>query len=90
MPPKFSNLCIAGHNYDNGIFFSNLNKLKVNDKIIIYNNSDYKYTYTIYKIYEVNENDLSPIYDYEADKNELTLITCNNLSKNRIIVKASI
>lgn len=90
MPPKFSNLCIAGHNYDNGIFFSNLNKLKVNDKIIIYNNSDYKYTYTIYKIYEVNENDLSPIYDYEADKNELTLITCNNLNKNRIIVKASI
>ena len=90
MPPKFSNLCIAGHNYDNGIFFSNLNKLKVNDKIIIYNNSDYKYTYTIYKIYEVNENDLSPIYDYEANKNELTLITCNNLNKNRIIVKASI
>ena len=90
MPPKFSNLCIAGHNYDNGIFFSNLNKLKVNDKIIIYNNSDYKYTYTIYKIYEVNENDLSPIYDYEANKHELTLITCNNLNNNRIIVKASI
>ena len=28
MPPKYGNLCIAGHNYDNGTFFSNLNKLK--------------------------------------------------------------
>ena len=90
MPPKYSNLCIAGHNYDNGMFFSNLSKLKINDKIVIYDNSDYKYTYTIYKIYEVNENDLSPIYDYEDHKNELTLITCNNLNKNRIIVKASV
>ena len=90
MPPKYSNLCIAGHNYDNGMFFSDLNKLKINDKIVIYDNSDYKYTYTIYKIYEVNENDLSPIYDYEDNKNELTLITCNNLNNNRIIVKASI
>lgn len=90
MPPKYSNLCIAGHNYDNGTFFSNLNKLKINDKIIIYDNSDYKYTYTIYKIYEVNENDLSPIHDFNSNKNELTLITCNNLNKNRIIVKASI
>lgn len=90
MPPKYSNLCIAGHNYDNGMFFSDLSKLKINDKIVIYDNSDYKYTYTIYKIYEVNENDLSPIYDYEDNKNELTLITCNNLNNNRIIVKASI
>ena len=90
MPPKYSNLCIAGHNYDNGIFFSDLSKLKINDKILIYDNSDYKYTYTIYKIYEVNENDLSPIYDYEDNKNELTLITCNNLNNNRIIVKASV
>ena len=90
MPPKYGNLCIAGHNYDNGTFFSNLNKLKINDKIVIYDNSDYKYTYTIYKIYEVNEYDLSPIYDFENNRNELTLITCNNLNKNRIIVKAAI
>ena len=90
MPPKYSNLCIAGHNYDNGMFFSDLSKLKINDKIVIYDNSDYKYTYTIYKIYEVNENDLCPIYDYEDNKNELTLITCNNLNNNRIIVKASV
>ena len=28
MPPNDSNLCIAGHNYDNGKFFSNLSNLK--------------------------------------------------------------
>ena len=90
MPPKYGNLCIAGHNYDNGVFFSNLNKLKQNDKVIIYDNSNYQYTYSIYKIYEVNENDLSPINDFEKNANELTLITCNNINKNRIILKARI
>ena len=38
--------------------------------------------------YEVNENDLSPIYNYDRNSKELTLVSCNNLNKNRIIIKA--
>lgn len=33
----FGNFCIAGHNYDNGEFFSNLNLLNIGDVIDIYN-----------------------------------------------------
>lgn len=89
-PGKKGNLCIAGHNYDNNKFFSKINTLNIGDDIIIYNNNQKRFTYTISKIYEVKENDLSPIYNYNKDIKQLTLFTCNNLNKNRIIVKASI
>lgn len=47
-----------------------------------------KYIYFVYNIYEVKESDLSPIFDYEQNERTLTLVTCNNLNLNRIIVKA--
>ena len=85
---EVGNFCIAGHNYDNNEFFSNLNRLKKDDQIIIYDNSEHQYSYKIYNIFEVKENDLSPIYDFDINKHTLTLVTCNNLNKNRLIVKA--
>ena len=36
----------------------------------------------------MNPKNLSPIYSYDKDLIGLTLITCNNFNKNRIIVKA--
>ncbi len=82
------NICIAGHNYDNDKFFSNLYLLKINDTIFIYDNNKIKYSYTVFNIYEVKENDFSPLYDYDKNNKELTLLTCNNVNKRRIIVKA--
>ena len=82
-----SNICIAGHNYDNGKFFSNIVLLNVDDIIYISSNN-IKYTYSIISKYEVNPNDLTPIFEYISDKKYLTLVTCNNLNGNRIIVKA--
>lgn len=55
------NLCIAGHNYNNGMFFSNLFYLKENDKLYIYDNNSKVYIYSIYNIYEINPLDLSCI-----------------------------
>ena len=55
------NLCIAGHNYDNGMFFSNLFYLKTNDRICFYDNNSKVYIYSIYDIYEINPLDLSCI-----------------------------
>lgn len=83
------NLCIAGHNYDNDKFFSKLNELKKGDKINIYNENGKVYIYIVYDKYEVKSNDLSPIYDYDKNSKQLTLLTCNNFNKNRIIVKAN-
>lgn len=82
------NICIAGHNYDNNKFFSNLNKLNINDIVYIFDNYNKKYSYAIYKIYEVKEDDLSPVLNYDKSKKELTLITCNNFNRNRLVVKA--
>ena len=84
------NLCIAGHNYDNDKFFSNIGELNTNDEIILYDNLNNQFVYTVIKNYEVKYNDLSPIYNNYSNSYELTLVTCNNFNKNRIIIKAKI
>ena len=67
------------------MFFSNIDKLGINDKIVVYINN-IEYEYIVYKKYEVFEDDLSPLQDNGFS--EITLITCNNLNKKRIIIKA--
>lgn len=84
-----TNICIAGHNYNNDMFFSKINQLKTNDEIFIYDNTGTKYTYQVQESYEVKEDDLSPITNYNKNKKTLTLITCNNLNNNRFIIKAT-
>ena len=87
-PDNNDNICIAAHNYNNNLFFSKINSLNEDDEIYIYNNISKKFIYYIFKIYEVKNNDLSPVFNYDKNSKELTLITCNNLNDNRIIVKA--
>lgn len=90
MPPDIGNLCIAGHNYNNNQFFSLIYKLKKEDKIYIYDMANHEYVYSVFANYEVKTDDLSPIYLYNKNQCELTLITCNNLNNNRIIIKAKL
>ena len=82
------NVCIAGHNYNNDMFFSKINLLEQNDEIFIYNKIGVKYTYLVTENYEVKEDDLSPILNYNQNEKNLTLITCNNLNNNRFVIKA--
>lgn len=82
------NICIAGHNYDNSLFFSKIGTLLPNDEISIFDNNGKKYLYTVYDIYEVKDTDLSPIFNYPKNEKILTLVTCNNFNSNRIIVRA--
>lgn len=79
------NISLVGHNFENDMFFSNIDKLVINDKIVLYVKNK-EYVYKVYKIYEVYENDLSPLQDNEIS--EVTLITCNNFNKKRVIIKA--
>ena len=87
-PGRIGNVCILGHNYNNDKFFSNVNSLKVNDEIVLYDNLQNSFHYFVEKVYEVNNSDFSPIYDYDKNGKFLTLITCNNVNNNRIIVRA--
>lgn len=85
---KPGNVVIIGHNYRNGKFFSNNNKLSVGDKIKIKDNSGNELSYTIYKKFNTSEQDTS---FYTRDTNgaiEITLSTCTDDSKERIIILA--
>lgn len=87
-PEEYGNLCIAGHNYNNSKFFSNLFLLNNGDEILLYDNSEQKFIYKVFSYYEVSSSDMSPILDYDKNIKQLTLVTCNNLNQNRLIVKA--
>ena len=87
-PTQYGNLCIAGHNYNNTKFFSNLFLLNNGDEIFLYDNSEQKFIYKVFSYYEVSSSDMSPILDYDRNIKQLTLVTCNNLNQNRLIIKA--
>lgn len=85
---KTGNIAIVGHNYDNHTFFSDLNKLSINDEIYLYSNNNVKYVYSIYETYETSENDLDCLKSKFINSKELTLVTCNNSNRKRFIVRS--
>lgn len=66
-------------------FFGRLSELEIKDTInIIVENK--QYTYIIYDIFEAEEDDISVLKNNKYF--ELTLVTCNNINKKRLIVKS--
>ena len=88
-PNEKGNLCIAAHNYDNDKFFSNLYKLSIGDTINILDSKNTMISYKVFQKFEVSKNDVSSTSQNTNGKKEITLVTCNNLNGNRLIVKAS-
>ena len=82
------NTVLAGHNYRNGTFFSNNNKLSSGDKIYITDLSGKKVSYTIYKKYKTDPNDFSYATRNTNGKREISLTTCTDDSSARIIIWA--
>lgn len=87
-PNTAGNFCIAGHNFRNNNMFHDLKDLNDGDNFFIINNEIGKVEYEIYKIYKVLPEDVSCLSQETNGKKEVTLITCTNDSKERIIVKA--
>ncbi len=89
-PNEVGNFCVAGHNYRNKKFFSKVPTLENGDIIII---TDYQkgrtVKYSVYDKYEVNDDDMSPTSQLTNGRKDITLITCTNDSKARVIVKAT-
>lgn len=85
---EIGNYCVAGHNFQNKIMFYNLKNLKIGDILFISDNEIGKIKYEIYDIYKVLPKDVSCLSQETNGKREVTLITCTNDSKKRIIVKA--
>ena len=82
------NSVIIGHNYRNGLFFSNNKKLNIGDKIYITDNSGKKLTYTIYNKFETTPEDTSFYQRDTGGVPEVTLSTCTDDSKARLIIFA--
>lgn len=87
-PNKVGNLCIAGHNYADKRFFGRLKELEINDKITIYDLSGNSLDYFIYERKEISPNDLSCMSQETNGEKIVTLITCNNMSDKRLLIKA--
>lgn len=87
-PNEIGNFCIAGHNFKNKNMFKNLKKLSVGDNLFIIDNDIGRVEYEIFDIYKVSPNDVACLLQETNGKREVTLITCTNDSKERIIVKA--
>ena len=83
------NVVIAGHNYRNGAFFSNLKRVSNGDKVYITDYLGNRKTYTIYDRFEADQSDTSFYQRDTGGKAEITLSTCTDASNNiRTIVFA--
>ena len=89
LPNTEGNMCIAGHNYDDNRFFSNLNELNIGDIINIYDLNNKLISYKTYDKFEISKTDTTCTSQNTNGKKEITLITCNNFNGNRLIIKAT-
>lgn len=85
---QVGNTTIAGHNYRNGTFFSNNKKLSIGDKIYITDLNGKRLAYTIYDKFEAEENYSDYMTRDTGGAIEISLSTCTDDSKARLIIFA--
>lgn len=85
---EIGNVTLAGHNNLNGTMFGKTKKLEVGDIIELTDIQNVTLKYKVFKIYVIDPNDISCILPEQEGTREVTLITCTNGNKNRLIVKA--
>ena len=84
----YGNLSIAGHNNKNGTMFGKTKKLKIGDKVELTDLTGKTIQYSIYDIFVTDPNDVSILLPKDENVREVTLITCTNGNKQRLILKA--
>ena len=86
-PNEIGNYCIAGHNYKSGKMFGKLKQIEIGDKIVLEDLSGRVITYEVYDKYIVEPEDVSCTTQHTGGKREVTLITCQNSGKQRLVVR---
>lgn len=89
LPNEIGNLCIAAHNYHDYRFFSRINLLELGDSIAIYDASGNSLEYKVTNKYTIDAYDNSCINQDTNGEKQITLLTCNNVSGSRTVVKAT-
>lgn len=85
---EIGNICLAGHNYINDTMFGKVDMLELNDTITLISMSGEMTNYTIVQKYVTIPEDVGCTRSLDENKREVTLITCTNGNKNRLIIKA--
>lgn len=84
----YGNLSIAGHNNKSGTMFGKTKNLKNGDIVELTDLTGQTIQYSIYSIFVTDPNDVSMLLPKEEKIREVTLITCTNGNKQRLILKA--
>ena len=85
---KIGNLSIAGHNNYDGTMFGKTKQLEIGDTLELTDMMGITKIYTIYDKFITDPNDISIIESDKFGTREVTLITCSNGNKERLILKA--
>lgn len=85
---EIGNYTIAGHNNRDGTMFGKTKYLQIGDIIKITNLKNETIEYSVFKIYSIEPDDVSCVESTEPNTREITLITCTNGHKNRLVTKA--
>ena len=84
----YGNLSIAGHNNYDGTMFGKTKKLVKGDIVELTDLSKKTIQYEIYDIFVTDPNDVMILQTKDENIREVTLITCTNGNKQRLILKA--
>lgn len=84
----YGNLSIAGHNKYDGTMFGKTKNLQKGDIVELTDLNHNTIQYEIYDIFITDPNDVTILKTKDNTIREVTLITCTNGNKQRLIVKA--
>ena len=85
---QVGNYTIVGHNNLDGTMFGKVKKLQKGDSIKLTNLYGETVEYQIFDMYVIDPNDVTCTQIVEEGTKEVTLITCTNGRKNRLVTKA--
>lgn len=87
-PNEEGNYCIVGHNYKSKKMFGRLSEVVNNDIVELEDTSGNVVKYIVYDRYTVEPTDTDCTSQLTNGRKEVTLITCTNYGKQRLVVKA--
>lgn len=87
-PNTVGNYCVVGHNYKSKKMFGRLSEIVSGDIVELEDMNGNTVKYSVYNKYVVEPTDTSCTSQLTNGRKELTLITCTNYGKQRLIVKA--
>ena len=85
---SYGNLSLAGHNNYNGTMFGKTKNLKIGDTVELTDLNNQTVQYQIYDIFKTDPNDVTILETKDESVREVTLITCTNGNRERLILKA--